>query len=251
MCLGNRCTIIWNLRAGRLPPANERPIPMLKHLVIAAMMISSTSSPAEDANNTQAKPPTAKKIHKETKIHGDVLQDDYFWLREKGNPEVAQYLEAENAYTDAVMTPTKPLRDKLYKELLSHVKETDESVPYPEGGWLYYSRVVEGKQYPIHARKHGADAPEQITVDVNELAQGEKFMALGAYQISDDGNHAAYNVDVYKSRGKKYLFVSLGSHTTSETRYLDANTPDGDWTTIAPRVHEQEYYVDHHGDQFY
>ena len=79
--------------------------------------------------------------------------DDYFWLREKTNPEVAAYLEAENAYTDAVMKPTEPLQEALYREMLARIKETDVAVPYREGGYFYYSRTEEGKQYPIYCRE--------------------------------------------------------------------------------------------------
>jgi oligopeptidase B len=141
-------------------------------------------------------PPVAKKIHTENHINSGNLKDDYRWLRDKPNPEVAQYLEAENAYTDVVMKPTEALQKKLYDEMLSHVKETDVNVPYKEGDYFYYSRWEAGKQYQIFGRKKGGlDAAEQITVDVNELAKGEKFMALGAYTISDDGNLLAYSTD--------------------------------------------------------
>jgi oligopeptidase B len=141
-------------------------------------------------------PPVAKKVRTENHINGGNLLDDYRWLREKPNPEVAQYLEAENAYTDAVMKPTEALQKKLYDEMVSHIKETDVNVPYKDGDYFYYSRWEAGKQYQIYARKKGSlEAPEQLTVDVNELAKGEQFMALGAYTISDDGNLLAYSTD--------------------------------------------------------
>ena len=82
--------------------------------------------------------------------------DDYHWLRDKSNPEVAQYLEAENAYADSVMKPTSALQQKLYDEMVSHIKETDVNVPYKDGGYFYYSRWEKGKQYPILARKKGS-----------------------------------------------------------------------------------------------
>ena len=148
------------------------------------------------------KPPVAKKIPTETRVHGDVLQDDYAWLRTKTDPEVAAYLEAENAYTDAVLAPNKPLEDQLYKEMLSHIKETDESVPYRDGEFYYYTRTEEGKQYPIFCRRaaqpdgsFSTTAPEQVTLDQNALAVGENFMQLGAYTVSDDGNWLAYSTD--------------------------------------------------------
>ena len=120
------------------------------------------------------------------------VRTPWFWLRDKANPEVAAYLEAENAYAAAVMGPTAALQDALFKEMLSHVKETDLSVPYREGEWLYYFRTEKGKQYRIYCRKKFPDGPEQVTLDLNELAKGQKFMALG---VSDDGNLLAYSTD--------------------------------------------------------
>jgi oligopeptidase B len=124
------------------------------------------------------------------------MVDNYFWLRDKKNPEVKAYLEAENAYTDAVMKPTEGLQKKLYDEMLSRIKETDIEVPYKEGDYFYYSRTEAGKQYQIHCRKKGSmDAPEEVVLDVNEMAKGQKFMSLGAYNVSDDGNLLAYTTD--------------------------------------------------------
>ncbi len=154
---------------------------------------------AEDRNpNPPAAttPPVAKKIHTENHINGGNLVDDYRWLRDKPNPEVAKYLEAENTYTDAIMKPTEALQKTLYGEMLSHIKETDVNVPYKEGDYFYYSRWEAGKQYQIYGRKKGSlDSAEQLTIDVNELAKGEKFMSLGAYTASDDGNLLAYSTD--------------------------------------------------------
>ena len=144
----------------------------------------------------QPKPPAAVKKPHVTKIHGDTLVDNYFWLREKTNPDVIAHLEAENAYTAAMMASTLPLQQKLYDEMLGHVKQTDVNVPYQLGGYYYYSRTEEGKQYPIYARKKGnLDAPEEITLDLNELARGLKFLSLGSYRVSDDGNLLAYSTD--------------------------------------------------------
>ena len=144
----------------------------------------------------QPKPPATEKKPHVTKIHGDTLVDNYFWLREKSNPDVIAHLEAENAYTAAMTADTQPLQQKLYTEMLSHVKQTDVNVPYRLGDYYYYSRTEEGKQYPIYARKKGKlDAAEEITLDLNELAKGLKFLALGSYRVSDDGNLLAYSTD--------------------------------------------------------
>jgi len=147
------------------------------------------------ADNLPA-PPVAKKIPHVTEINGHKLTDNYFWLREKTNPEVRAYLEAENAYADAVMKPTEALQRKLYDEMLSRVKETDVEVPYKEGDYFYYIRFEAGKQYPIRCRKRiSADANEEVILDVNELAKGKAFMTVQAFAVSEDGNLLAYSYD--------------------------------------------------------
>jgi oligopeptidase B len=152
--------------------------------------------PAADTSSSHPAPPVAKKEPKVTEINGRKLVDNYYWLREKKNPDVKAYLEAENVYTDAVMKPTEPLQKKLYDEMLSHIKETDVEVPYKEGGYFYYLRTEVGKQYGIRCRKKGSlEAPEEIVLDVNELAKGQTFMSLGAFDVSDDGNLLAYTTD--------------------------------------------------------
>src|SRR6202050_2546196 len=140
--------------------------------------------------------PVAKKDPKVTEIKGRKLVDTYYWLRDKKNPDVKAYLQAENVYTDAVMKPTEPLQKKFYEEMWSRIKDTDVEVPYKEGGYFYYSRTEAGKQYGIRCRKKGSlDAPEEIVLDVNELAKGQAFMSLGAFDVSDDGNLLAYTTD--------------------------------------------------------
>jgi len=138
----------------------------------------------------------AEKKTKTTNIHGVTLSDDYFWLREKTNPSVLAHLKAEDAYAESLMKHTAPLREKLYNEMLSHIKQTDTNVPYRDGNYFYYSRTEEGKQYPIFCRKKGSlDAAEEIYLDMNELAKDQKFMSLGALSPSDDGNLLAYSTD--------------------------------------------------------
>jgi oligopeptidase B len=166
-------------------------------LLAAMTLVSPLGSIALAQNNlVTPQPPMAKKIPKELNIHGVTLIDNFFWLRDKANPEVTAYLEAENNFTESVMKPTEALQGALYKEMISHIKETDENVPYREGDYFYYSRTVKGLQYPIYARKRGSvDAKEEITLDLNELAKGLKFLGLGAYSVSDDGNYLAYSTD--------------------------------------------------------
>ncbi|MEO8436352.1 MAG: S9 family peptidase [Pyrinomonadaceae bacterium] len=147
-------------------------------------------------NGESSKPPMPDKNPKIIKIHDQTLTDNYFWLREKTNPKVVAHLEAENAYAESVMKPTTLLQGALYKEMISHIKETDENYPYRKGDYFYYSRTVQGLQYPIYARKQGStQAKEEITLDLNEMAKGLKYLGLGAYAVSDDGNYLAYSTD--------------------------------------------------------
>jgi len=142
------------------------------------------------------KPPVAKRMPKSTQIHGQTVVDEYFWLRDKSNPAVAAYLKAENDYADAMMKSTLGFQDALYKEMLARIKETDENVPYKQGQYFYYTRTEQGKQYPIYCRKKGdLKAPEEITLDVNEMSKGHQFFSLGAYNVSDDGNLLAFSTD--------------------------------------------------------
>ena len=142
-------------------------------------------------------PPVAKKVPKIDVLHGDARQDDYFWLREKDNPEVLAYLRDENAYTTDALKPTEGFQEGLYEEMLARIKEDDSSVPYRRGGHFYYSRTEKGKQYAIHCRKTGRlDAPEEVILDLNALAAGHPFFSLGAYTVSDDGHLLAYSTDI-------------------------------------------------------
>lgn len=302
------------------------------------MRILKVMSNLLNAAKQDAKPPVATRIPHPTHIHNTTLEDDYFWLRDKDAPEVREYLEAENAYTDAVMASTKDLQKTLYDEMLSHIKETDTSVPYRDGSYYYYSHTIEGLQYPIYCRRvagsdqsYDANAAEEVILDVNKLAEGQPFMSLGALGISPSGTLLAYttdntgfrqytlhirdlstgaglsdtatrvgsiawaadsttlfystedeqtkrqdrvfrhtlgepqssdaevfheederfNVGVGRTGDRKYLFLESGSHTTSEYRFADASQPTAEFTLIAPRINDQEYYPDHRDGFFY
>lgn len=298
--------------------------------VILVAMLMTTTNPTPTPAEKAPQPPVAPKVPHLTEVHGQRLVDDYFWLRDKPKPEVKTYLEAENAYADAVMKPTEAFQDALYKEMLARIKETDENVPSRKGGFFYYSRTEQGKQYPIFSRKQGSlTAPEAVTLDLNTLAEGRKFMSLGVYQVSDDARFLAYSTDdtgfrqytlyvkdlttgevkekvaervgsaawaadnktlfytveeestkrqyrlyrhllgsaahelvyeekdqafnlgVGRTRSGAYLILGIGSLTTSEARFLSGDQPAGEWKTVAPRLHDQEYEVEHHGDSFY
>ena len=148
--------------------------------LLLALLMSMPTPPAS-ADDTAPAPvpapvppvaPVAKKVDKVLTLHGEARSDPYAWLRDKPNPEVAAYLEAENAYTAAVMKPAEAFQGALYSELLGHVKETDLSVPYREGDWLYYFRTEKGKQYRIYCRKKFPEGPEQVTLDRGVLGTG-------------------------------------------------------------------------------
>ena len=274
-------------------------------------------------------PPIAKRIPKTDTRHGDVRTDDYFWMRDKSNPDVLAYLEAENAYTDAALAGTEALQETLYLEMKGRLQETDLSVPYQLGGYFYYSRTEEGKQYPIRCRRHGSmESAEEITLDLNALAEGHSYLGLGTYTVSDDTHLLAYSLDVTgfreytlyvkdlrtgevlpdrvektgsvswaadnktlfyiveddakrdyrlyrhtlgqtddtlvyeetdalyllgagRSRSKAYLFLISESSTTTEVRYLKADTPGAEWTLLRPRETDHRYYADHRDEQFF
>jgi oligopeptidase B len=165
-------------------------------------------------------PPVAKKVPHVTEVNGHKMEDDYYWLRDKQNPEVKQYLEEENAYTDAVMKPTEGVQKKLYDEMLRRIKETDVEVPYREGDYIYYTRTEAGKQYGIRCRKKaaglqpGQDAPEEVILDINELAKGQAFMSLAAFEVSPDGNLLAYSFD---STGFRQFQLAVKDLRTGKT----------------------------------
>jgi len=159
-------------------------------------------------------PPMANKNPKMTDIHGDRIEDDYYWLRERSNPEVRAYLEAENKYADEIMKGTEALQEKLYQEMLGRIKQTDLTVPYRMRGYYYYARTETGKQYSIYCRKKGSlDAPEQVLLDLNEMARDQRFMALGDWDVSDDGNYLAFTTDNTGFRDYRMQIKDLGTGT--------------------------------------
>jgi len=186
-------------------------------MIICSIIIAFTAVAIAQSNSDSntLRPPMTEKKTKTTKIHDYTMTDNYFWLREKSNPEVIKHLEAENAYTDAVMKPTAALQDKLYKEMVGHIKETDITVPYRWGNYYYYSRTEQGKQYPISCRKKGSlDAKEEVVLDQNEMAKGLKFFSVGAFVPSDDGNLLAYSTDTTGYRQYKLQIKDLRNGQT-------------------------------------
>jgi len=170
-------------------------------------------------------PPVAEKHPQVLVVHGDERIDDYFWMRDSNDPNVIAYLEAENAYTDAMMQHTQGLQTTLYSEMLARIKETDLSVPYRKDDYYYYSRTEEGKDYPIYCRKKGSlDASEEILLDQNELAKGYDYFSLGTFQVSPNHQLLAYSVDASGAEKHTLFFLDLNTfelypETLTETYY--------------------------------
>lgn len=161
-----------------------------------------------------ATPPTAKIIAKELEIHGHKRTDNYYWLNDKENPAVIDYLKAENAYLDTILGHTKETQDKLFTEMKGRIKEQDESVPYKLDDYFYYVRYEIGKEYAIYCRKKGTlEAKEEVMIDGNALAEGHSYFSLGGIQVSANQDMIAYSVDTVSRRIYTLYFKNL---TTGE-----------------------------------
>ena len=298
-------------------------------LLLSAMLLSLPVPVTSRAAGSEV-PPVAAKHPVTSTLFGEKRVDDYAWLREKDNPAVIDYLKAENAYTQQVMKPLEGFRETLYKEMLARIKETDESVPYLNHGYWYYQREVEGMQYPIYCRRKGTmQSPEEIVLDVNEIAKGHAFTSIGSMEVSPDTAKLAYTVDltgyrqytlqvkdlasgslvpdtalrvtstawaadnktifyvqedevtkrsnhlhrltlgeaeqpllydesdelyditVGNTRSDAYVVLTSSAKDTSEVRVLPATEPRGEFHVVEARHPGLEYYVDHHGDEFF
>ncbi len=141
-------------------------------------------------------PVAPKRLHEITQ-QGVTRNDEYYWMRESNDPEVMKYLEAENEYLEKMMQHTRPLQERLFEEMKGRIKEQDSTEPEVNGGYYYYRRTEAGQEYPIYCRKKGSlDAPEEVLLDQNELAQGYEFCSVSAFSISPDGTKLAYSVDL-------------------------------------------------------
>ncbi|MDG2291578.1 MAG: S9 family peptidase [Phycisphaerales bacterium] len=161
-------------------------------LILLAMTAGCTMT---TSNHRPVPPDVAQRPVSDTR-HGDVRVDEYSWLREKENPEVISYLEAENAYAKATMAHTDELQETLYAEMLGRIKEDDSGVPWRKGDWLYYDRTEEGKPYPIQCRRRGSmSSPEQILLDENELAGDSEYLNISRWTVSPDGTLLAWLED--------------------------------------------------------
>jgi oligopeptidase B len=174
-------------------------LPRKNHIIVALATLVAfilACSGGEREISDQISAPVAKIVPRTDTLHGDVRVDNYYWLRERSNPEVIEYLEAENEYTKQMTKHTEEFQDKLYREMRARIKETDLSVPAKKGDYYYYSRNEENKQYKLYCRKKGSlDATEEILLDMNAIAKGHDYCDLGAYSISPDHNLLAYSID--------------------------------------------------------
>jgi oligopeptidase B len=168
-----------------------RPLRTLLAALSAALSIVAPAFPGLAAQDVT--PPVATIRPRIDTLHGDVRTDNYFWIREKTNPQVIAYLNAENAYTATKMKHTEALQQKLYDEMLGRIKENDLSVPYLDNGYWYYNRTEKGKSYPVYLRKKGSlTAPEEIVLDENALAIGKRFSSVGDFAVSPGGSRLVY-----------------------------------------------------------
>lgn len=280
-----------------------------------------------------SKAPIAPKKSKELKIHDDVRIDDYYWLNDRENSKVIDYLNAENTYTKEVMTHTEGFQKNLFEEMKGRIKENDTTVPYKLNGYWYLTRYETGKDYPIFVRKkERLEASEDILFDCNIMAKAHSYFSMGGIAISPDNTMAAYTTDrvsrrqytiqiknlitgeiypdiiknttgsatwandnktlfysvkddvtlrshkiikhklftdakddievyhekdetfntfVYKTKSKKYLVIGSSSTLTNEYRFLNADTPDAEFSIFQERVRELDYNIAHYNDSFY
>ncbi|MGI9517240.1 MAG: hypothetical protein ACR2NP_09350, partial [Pirellulaceae bacterium] len=155
--------------------------------------------------------PRAAQVPYEITTHGQARIDEYYWLRERENPDVISYLNQENEYTKSKMTDVEQLESELFEQTVARIKQTDQSVPYTDRGFVYYRRFEEGKQYPIYCRKPLDDpgAAEFIMLDVNQLAEGQSFCSVVGLSVSPASNLLAYSVDFIGRRKYAIRFKNL------------------------------------------
>lgn len=303
--------------------------------IIGGLCLILSGCQAATANNKNEvmEQPMAKIIPHRLEKHGHVRIDNYHWLNQRDNPGVLEYLQAENEYTSKVMAPARDLEEKLFEEIKGRIKQTDMSVPYKKDGYYYYTRYEEGKEYPIYCRKkESLEAPEEIMIDANVLAEGHEYFAVGGWAVSSAQDILAYATDtlgrriytihfkkltsgelledmipavtgnvawandnrtlfysrqdpttlrpyqiyrhvlgtdtakdklvyeesdetfsayVFKTKSKKYLMIACHQTLSTECRFLEADSPDGEFNLIQARERDHEYSVDHFGDKFY
>ncbi|MHA2169204.1 MAG: hypothetical protein ACXAB7_04850 [Candidatus Kariarchaeaceae archaeon] len=181
------------------------------------------------SHSSDINPPVADTTSTTKKIHGHTVLDNYAWLRQKEDPKVLSYLKLENEYTKAIMSHTEDLQNQLYEEMVGRIKETDMSVPIKKGEFFYYTRTEKGKNYAIYCRKHrSSDAKEEILIDGNVLAEGQKFFRIGVFKPSPDHNILAYSVDYNGYEDYQLYFKNLTTGDLLEDT-IEATAPSAEW----------------------
>ena len=206
---------------------NFRPPALL--VICCALALGCSAQNGQGEPEVSPEPPIAAKQPKELEAHGDVRVDDYYWLRERENPEVIAYLEAENEYTEAVMAHTAELQEELYQEIVGRIKQDDDSVPYRKDGYFYYERYREGDEYPLQCRKKGSlEADEEIMIDANQLAEGHEFFSMWNVEVSPDGKTMAYAFDTV---GRRFNTLRFRNLETGEDLpdVIENVTSNGEW----------------------
>lgn len=179
-------------------------------LIIFAGFCTNCNTNISDNTSTMIHVPVCKKIPKELSIHGDTRIDDYYWLNDRENPDVIDYLNLENEYTDKQLAHTEKMQEQLFEEIVARIKQTDESVPYKHNHYWYITRFEEGQEYPIYSRKkESLDAVEEITLDLNELAKGHAYYQIGGQSVSPDNKILAFGVDTVSRRIYTVKFKNL------------------------------------------
>jgi len=179
-------------------------------LSLPCLILSSPGDCLGKGDEKEMKPPIARVSAVKLEKHGDVRVDEYYWMREREDPEVVEYLNAENAYTDYMMRHTEALQDALFGEFKTRIKQTDVTVPCRQDDYFYYSRTEEGREYPIYCRKKGSlEAPEEVMIDANKLAEGHAFCAVGQRAVSSGQDILAFSVDYAGRRFYSVLFKNL------------------------------------------
>ncbi len=197
------------MRKAQQPAVRSIAASIFAVLFLGAVGLSGAAA-QERSGGQQKSPPVAKAVPKKLEAHGDVRIDNYYWLNQRDNPEVIAYLEAENVYTEAVMARTEALQEALFEEIKGRIKQTDLSVPFKQDDYFYYYKTEEGKDYPIFARKKGSlEAPEEIMLDVNQIAEGRRFTSVPRPSVSSGQDIMAFAADTVGRRIYDIRFKNL------------------------------------------
>lgn len=200
-----------------LRQVHRNPVTWVITLLLAVILIAPACGKGEKeepmaktTGDAMPTPPKAEKIKKELTLHGHTRIDNYYWLNQRENPKVIEYLNGENDYLKAILKHTEPLQEKLYNEIVGRMKKDDSSAPYKHNGYFYYTRYIKGGEYPIHCRKKGSlEAEEEIMLDVNQMAEGHDFYRVTGLRISPDNTILAFGVDTVSRRKYTLQFKNL------------------------------------------